>query len=373
MTSLQQNTFASSAPAPFPDAAPADWPAERQALLARIAELENEQQVTKAVFSNLSGFGNSLIALRQSFSDLSQLLVDNNRANADARRQSEANRQGLEAMTKRLSEISRHISYASAQISTLNNDAGSITSILSLIDDVSRQTKLLAFNASIEAARAGDAGKGFAVVATEVRALAVRAGEATLDIGHLVRDIQKQAGETDTTMRDNSDNAGKLSSEADDLLTRTLGLLSHAQQSTATMSMAATLSEIELANLEELELKLEVYRVFMGLSEATIDDFPPETDCRLGQWYYDGAGQKLFKDFPDFARLEAPHRDVHDKAREAVGLFRTGHMDKALAALAAMEQANLDVMQRLRKMIRARENGKNIAHLATDPLITRAA
>src|SRR5690606_35973995 len=100
-------------------------------------------------------------------------------------------------MSTHITEISNHSRAASEQISTLNDNTGQIGSILSMVDDVSRQTKLLAFNASIEAARAGEAGKGFAIVATEVRALANRATEATLDIGKLVRNIQTQADNAD--------------------------------------------------------------------------------------------------------------------------------------------------------------------------------
>mgnify|MGYP003671350543 CR=1 FL=1 len=338
--------------APRADAA---VPADRQDLLRRIKQLEQQQKIDRAIFHNLTGFGDSLIAVRESFSELSQLLVENNRANNDSRLESEGSRKGLEAMVAQITAISDHIHQASNQISTLNEGASGIGDILSLIDYVSRQTKLLAFNASIEAARAGEAGKGFAIVATEVRALAGRTADATLDIGKLVRAIQKQAHQTDETMQQNSVAATSLKHEASQLLDGTQRLLAISDQSGTALSLAAILSEIELANLEELELKLEVYRVFMGISEATTEDFPPETDCLLGQWYYTGAGKQLFAEFADFAALESPHRQFHENARQAVGFYRAGRMDQAVAALSAMERHNLDVMQRLRKMVRTRE------------------
>ncbi|MAZ06277.1 CZB domain-containing protein [Marinobacter sp. SS8-8] len=49
------------------------------------------------------------------------------------------------------------------------------------------------------------------------------------------------------------------------------------------------MSEIELANLEELEIKLTVYQVLAGLSGRRADSLPSESECRLGQWYYQGA------------------------------------------------------------------------------------
>lgn len=119
------------------------------------------------------------------------------------------------------------------------------------------------------------------------------------------------------------------------------------------------LSEIELANLEELEIKLEVYRVFMGISQATAADFPSETECRLGRWYYAGEGSARFADREGFRALEEPHRQVHVQAGEAVSHFHAGNQDAALAALAAMEHANLDVMTRLRQVMRG-------GHIATN-------
>ncbi len=321
-------------------------------LLARIAELEQQQAITQSIFGSLAAFGDSLMTLRESFSDLSALLIKNSRANEDTRIQSGESQEGLQKMTRNIKTISDHIGAASEQISTLNGNASQIGAILSMIDDVSRQTKLLAFNASIEAARAGEAGKGFAIVATEVRALAGRASTATLDISKLVREIQNQANHADQDMQNNAISTENLKGEADTLLFRTEHMLSIAKQNGTALSTAAILSEIELANLEELELKLDVYRVFMGLSDATEADFPPETDCRLGQWYYDGSGQDLFAGSIDFTALESPHREVHENARKAVAFYRKGQLNLALDALRAMETNNLDVMQRLRKMIR---------------------
>jgi methyl-accepting chemotaxis protein len=186
-----------------------------EALLARIAELEQNQAITRSIFDNLAAFGESLIALRESFSSLSALLFDNSQANEDTRRQSGESHAGLQRMTRDISDISRHILTTSQHISTLNSNAGRIGGILSMIDDVSRQTKLLAFNASIEAARAGEAGKGFAVVASEVKNLAGQtahaAEEVTAEIGQMqrltqaavdsVRDIHANIAEIDAGAR----------------------------------------------------------------------------------------------------------------------------------------------------------------------------
>lgn len=75
-----------------------------------------------------------------------------------------------------------------------------ITDIVSTIQNISKQTSLLALNASIEAARAGDAGKGFGVVAEEIKSLASETGESTLKIEKLITDIQDLVNQTNDNM-----------------------------------------------------------------------------------------------------------------------------------------------------------------------------
>ena len=324
---------------------------ERQALLQRISTLENERLLTHRVFENLTGFGESLVTLQQSFADLSQLLDNNRRATENTAQESQASRGALETIVTDLADMNRRIGDTAGQAATLNSDAERISDFVSIIDNISRQTNLLAFNASIEAARAGASGRGFAVVANEVRNLAGRTNGATVEIGSLIGGIQAQANDTAIHMRDNASDADKLSGEASGVLERTGRLLSLARDSSDALGFAAILSEIELANLEELQIKLGVYRVFMGLSDATAEDFPAETECRLGRWYYEGEGSTMFANSEGFRALEEPHRQVHLQAQLAVREFHQGNQEAALSALGAMEHANLDVMTRLRLII----------------------
>lgn len=92
-----------------------------------------------------------------------------------------------------------------------------IGTISGLISDISTKTNLLAMNASIEAARAGDAGKGFVVIAEEIRHLADKSGEATTDITNIIRSIQNEAGEITSSLEDETEIVEKQSALASDI------------------------------------------------------------------------------------------------------------------------------------------------------------
>ena len=143
------------------------------------------------------------------------------RAAEAARAADENARQGMRIMQstqERIMTLAQDIQQSSAVIQNLRNETNAIGSVLDVIRGIAEQTNLLALNAAIEAARAGEQGRGFAVVADEVRTLASRTQQSTEEINQMISRLQEQAAGAVKSMEANAHNSEETAGSADQAL-----------------------------------------------------------------------------------------------------------------------------------------------------------
>jgi methyl-accepting chemotaxis protein len=151
--------------------------------------------------SNVSA---SMAKMLESVKGVVKSTLEAQQAIADVDKSASDNRQIMNDNTRMIQELSDNIANATDVINRLNEDSDAIGHILDVIRGVADQTNLLALNAAIEAARAGEQGRGFAVVADEVRTLASRTQKSTEEIQSIIQKLQQGASEAVTIMQHSS-------------------------------------------------------------------------------------------------------------------------------------------------------------------------
>ncbi|QJB58508.1 methyl-accepting chemotaxis protein [Pseudodesulfovibrio sp. zrk46] len=228
-------------------------------------------------------------AMEEMNASVAETAVNAEAAAEDAAKAMEYARNGADVVTRTLESISSVSGNSQAladRVAGLGAQAEGVGRIMSVISDIADQTNLLALNAAIEAARAGEAGRGFAVVADEVRKLAEKTMEATRDVGVAIEGIQDQVAQTIEGVQEMTglaDGAASLANESGKALEEIVSFAgtsadrirsiasAASQQSVASEEVTRTITEIHSISTATGEGMQEASAAVVSLAERVED------------------------------------------------------------------------------------------------------
>lgn len=361
----------------------------------------------KKMKDEINRLASSIEEVSASIESVSQSSTEVSSINKELTQEISSTGEEVRHSSEAINEIVETIKNVSDKVSTFSKVSSQIGESINVIEKIAGQIKVLAINATIEAARAGAAGKGFAVVAREVNKLSMDTSKSITDISESISMINKEIPEIISTMtrirrealkgqevlqhtnenvavvveksKITYNNANEISEQMAEqsLVITEISDASHSLSDISENTYKSVQSNMEQIMIVENLIKLKLDQLFerdvpnkhikmaksdhflwmknlveilSGFDNMNRKELTNHLECRFGQWYYSDETQKKYKQLTEFREIEKTHIAVHENGIKAVELYEKQELEEALEYYEKAKEASVDIVELLDKL-----------------------
>ncbi len=204
-----------------------------------------------------------------------------------ALQKSQLGKEASERAITGMNRVGQHMEAIAESIVKLSEQSQTIAEIIATVDDLAEQSNLLAVNAAIEAAKAGEQGKGFAVVAQEIKSLAEQSKQATTQVRRILTDIQKATGTAVMATEQGSKAVEAGLTQAAEAGAAILALTESITESAQSAAQIAASSQQQLVGMDQVAMAME------NINQASSQNVEGSMQLKSATYALEGMGQKL--------------------------------------------------------------------------------